>query len=195
MNRHDRIALAAAALLLLVPMGSAWAQGNAPIAVSKMFETVKTGQWIRLEGTLQKDQSVLCSKIKIPTASIPDSNWSIRGALRSVDATKRQLTIGRYHIRLVENPKFTSPMSTLKGLSDLHAGMVVKVEGTYGKDGSFVARKVNDESAQNAQKAEGELQILLVGKIERLNPAKRTIAVMGTTFIAGDNTKVTSLAK
>jgi hypothetical protein len=73
--------------------------------------------------------------------------------------------------------------------------MYVKVEGTYGKDFGFLARKVNDASAETAEKPGSERRVLLQGKIERIDPAKKTVALMGTTFIVNDDTQVTSVVK
>src|SRR5437867_4970506 len=138
MSPRSRILLTTS-LLLLVLTGSAEAQDQGVLSPARAFGTMKRGQWIRVEGPLQQSQDVLCNQIKIISGALKDSAWSIRGSLRGIDPTKRQLTVGRYRVRLSERPKFDSPSGTLKSFSNLKTGMLVKVEGIYGKDGTFVA--------------------------------------------------------
>ena len=190
-----RIRILLAALLLLIPMSSARAQVKTPLTVTKLFSTAKPGHWIRLEGVPQADQAVLCTKAKILTGAIKETAWTLKGQVRSVDPAKRQVAIGRHRVRLVEAPKYSSPTNTLHGLSDLKPGMYVKVEGTYGKELGFLATKVDDQSAETAQKPGSERRVLHQGRIERIDPAKKTIAVMGTTYIVNDDTQVTSVVK
>src|SRR2546425_5200513 len=35
----------------------------------------QTGQWIKLEGIPQKDSSLLCTKLKLLSGGLSDSNW------------------------------------------------------------------------------------------------------------------------
>ena len=195
MIARDRFWLVAASALLFASLGSAQAQVKTDLTTAQMFAMAKPGQWIRIEGTPQKDQSVLCIKVKVLTGAVKDSAWTIRGALRTIDAEKRVLAISRYRVRLIERPKFGSPTSTLKGLSDLKPGMLLKVEGIYDKDEGFLARKVNDESGSIAEKPGIERQILLQGKIQRADPAKKTIALMATTLTVTPKTRSSSEAK
>ncbi|TMQ70552.1 MAG: DUF1905 domain-containing protein [Candidatus Eisenbacteria bacterium] len=73
--------------------------------------------------------------------------------------------------------------------------MFVKVEGVYGKDGIFVARKLDDESDQLAKKPELRGRVRVQGRIERTDPSKRTIIMMGTRFIVAPNAQIRSVAK
>jgi hypothetical protein len=195
MIARDRIWLAAATAILSATTSPASAQVKADITVAQMFGMAKPGQWIRIEGTPQKDQTVMCTKVKILTGAIKDSAWTIRGPLRSIDSAKRELTIGRYRVRLTQKPKYSSPTSAVKGLSDLKPAMLVKVEGIYSNGAGFVARKVNDESEQISGKPGIERQILVQGKIQRADAAKKTIGMMATTFVVTANTRASSEAK
>ena len=102
--------------------------------------------------------------------------------------------VGPYRVRLIEHPKYGSPSGTLE-FSDLRPGMFVKVEGVYGKDGIFVARKLDDESDQLAKKPELRGRVRVQGRIERTDPSKRTIIMMGTRFIVAPNAQIRSVAK
>ena len=56
-------------------------------------------------------------------------------------------------------------------------------------DGGLMARKVNNESDQIAKKAGIENLVRVQGRIEQADPAKRSITVMGTTFIVPDKVR------
>jgi len=195
MRRRQCILLLAAVTLLAIPARFVSAQSNSTMTVPQVMAAVKPGQWILLEGTPQANGTVLCSKIKVLTGAIDDSAWSIRTTLRGVDPAKQALTVGQYHVALMQHPKFNSPTGSLKGLSGLKTGMLVKVEGVYHSDGSFVAKKVNDESDQVPRKAGIEKKLRLQGRIQRLDPAQKTITVMGTTFMMSAATRVESAQK
>ena len=59
----------------------------------------------------------------------------------------------------------------------------------------FVARKLDDESDQLAKKPELRGRVRVQGRIERTDPSKRTIIMMGTRFIVAPNAQIRSVAK
>ena len=190
-----RTLLAVVAALLLVPIDSAWPQAGGRLSPVQAFNAMKPGQWIRIDGVARNDQTVMSNQVKLLTGQIKETAWSIRGPLREIDATKRTLKVGGYRIRLAEQLKFGSVRGTLHDLGGLRVGMLVKVEGTYEKDSGFLAVKVDDESDQLARKPGIEKRIRVQGKIERVDPANRSVTVMGTTCVVTNHTLVMSVAK
>ena len=182
----------AAALLLMLPTSSSASQGPG----SDLFSALKPGQWIQLEGVPQRDGSVLCTEVKIITGDFMDDDWELRAVVRRVDPTTRQFAVGRYPIRLKETTEFDDDgVGKLKGFSDLRVGMLVQVEGTYMRDGSFLCDDVNDEGARRVKKPDIDGKVQIQGKIERVDPARRSITAMGTPFVVSGNTKVKSAIK
>src|SRR5881397_2116255 len=98
MKKCNRLQLVAASLLLVAPLGSARAQVKTQLTVAKLFSTAKAGHWVRLEGTPQADQTVLCTKAKLLSGTIKETAWTIKGAVRSVDPSKRVMTVGRHRV-------------------------------------------------------------------------------------------------
>jgi len=190
---NARILLIATGLLLVLPLSAARAQVKTPITVVDLFDSAKPGQWVRLEGMPQEDQSIQCSKAKVLTGAIQEDDWALKGQVRSVDAASRRLRIGRYAVRLQDTAKFKSPTNTLRSLSDVKLGMYVKVEGTFDEDGGFLARKLNDESADVAKKPGNERKISIQGKVDHVDANRKAIVLMGTTFVVSDNTQVSSV--
>jgi predicted RNA-binding protein len=165
------------------------AAGGASIA------SIKVGRWVQLEGTLQKDQTVLCSEVKILTGDFLNDDWSIRGPVRAVDAKSQRITIERFNISLAEDVEYDDPTGAMKKFGDLKPGMVIEVEGTYLKDKSFFAKEVEDKSQRAKTKPSLLNKIQIVAKAENVDLSRRAITAMGTTFIVNDRTQIKSVIK
>jgi hypothetical protein len=206
MRARNGILFVATGVLLSSLAGTALAQGTAtaqpaapgdiktPITVTELFSKAKPGMWVRLEGTPQPDQTVRCNRARIITGAIEDDDWAIKGQIKSVEPGTQQLTVGRYHVKLKSTSKFL-PATTLHGITDLKPGMYVRVVGTYSADGGLLARKVEDQTAAAAEKADGNKRVLNQGKVERVDAAKKAIVLMGTTFVLSPETKATAVVE
>jgi len=188
------ILLLSAGLLLAAPVRPAGAQAvKTEITMAQFFAHAKPGNWVSLEGLPQADQSLLCAKAKTITGAVGDGDWAIKGQVASVDAANRLVTIGRLRVRFSGTPKFKSPMNTVRAISDVKPGMYVKVEGNY--ENGFAATKLDDQTAEVAKKPGSEKKFSHVGKVERVDPSKKMVVVMGYTYILHDGTQITSVVK
>jgi hypothetical protein len=203
MRARHGILLVATGVLLASVAGTALAQGAAPaqstgpadiktpITIAELFNKAKPGMWVRLEGTPQPDQTIHCTKARLISGNIDDNDCQIRGQIRAVAPAARQLTIGGHVVKIKDSPKLT-PIETLHSINDLKVGMFVKVVGTYSPDG-LLARKVDDQSADVAGKAGAEKKVLHQGKVERVDPVRKAIVLMGSTFVLTPDTKATAV--
>ena len=105
------------------------------------------------------------------------------------------MMIARYRIHFNDAPKLANAMGPLKELADLKPGMLVKVEGTSMKDGTFLARKASDESEQLTKKPGLDKRVRLQGKIDRVDAARGSIVTMGTAFVLSPTTQILSVTK
>jgi hypothetical protein len=185
--------LVATCVLLSSLTGTALAQ-KTPISVADLFGKAKPGMWVRLEGVPREDQTVQCTKARLITGAIGEDDWSIKGQIRNIDAASRLLIVGRDRVRLAEGYKL-KPALTLRSLSDLKVGMYVKVEGSYVPGTGFVARKVGDQSGDVEGKVGAEKKVTHQGKVERVDPARRAIVLMGATYVLSPGTEATSVVK
>jgi len=160
-----------------------------------LLSTVKVGRWVQLEGTLQRDQTVLCSEVKILTGDLLNDDWSIRGPLRAVDSKSHRLTIERFAVSLADDVEYDDPTGAMKKFADLKPGMILEVEGTYLKDKSFFAKQIEDKSARAKTKPALLNKIQIVAKAERVDTDRRAITAMGTTFVLNDRTQIKSVIK
>ena len=196
MKHSLRILVSFTTLTLLAPVGELLAQSGAIVPTREVLATLKPGQWIQLEGLPQKDGTVNCTEVKLLTGDLLDDNWTLRGLVRSVDAKNQQFTVAKYPIRLKDQVEYDDEAGgKFKSFSDLRVGMLVKLDGTYLKDGSFLCQKIDHQTAKIVNKPGIEKRVQLAGKIERSNPTKRSITAMGMTFFMTNNTKMKSVIK
>jgi hypothetical protein len=83
----------------------------------------------------------------------------------------------------------------LKGFSDVKVGMYLDVDGTYLKDGTFLAKQVEDESLKLVENPEAANEADIKGKIDKINPGSNTLTIMGITIRITDKTKSRSVIK
>jgi hypothetical protein len=184
---------AVAGLWLFAPAqpGPAQSQVGAKIDV---FKTLKVGQWVQLEGVPQKDYSVLATEIKFLTGDFQDDDWEVFGAVRAVYKEKKEFYILNLKVKVNDATDFETKDQTgkFKSFNDMKTGMLVEMEGTYLKDGTFLAEEVQDESAR---KAEESGTVTLVGKVEKFDPNHQKVTVMGISFTITDKTQAKSKIK
>lgn len=173
------------------------AQTSMRTPTPEFLATLKAGQWIQLEGLPQPGgPTVLCTELKVLTGDFLDDDWELRGLVRNVDPRVKEFYVSRYHVRLrPTDVEYDDPTGRFKSFADVKAGCLVKLEGTYMKDGSFLAKEVNDESDKLPKKPGIEKKIQVVGKIESVSPSRRTVTALGSTFVVNDKTKLKSVIK
>jgi len=190
-----KISAVAFSTLMLFGFGSAEAQApKAPVKKTKMgaaeiLAACKVGQWVQMEGIIQKDFTVMCMDVKIITG--PVKKASITAPARSLDPAKKEFKLLLVPIKTNDATEYENDADTFKKFGDLKAGMLVEVDGPFGleKDGSFLAAEVEDVSAELNGQPELSNAVEMVGKIEKVNPAKQTITVMGVVYQLHDKSE------
>ncbi len=155
--------------------------------------SLRVGQWIQLEGTVQADQPTRCTEVRLLAGDYLDDDWSLKGIVQTVDAERREFAVAGCRVQVTENTSFDNPSGTFQGISDLRPGMLVEVEGMYVKDRRFLAAEVDDESDEIRDRPGSKDQIQIVGRVERVDSRKRLIAAMGLVFHMTDRTQVKSV--
>jgi len=183
-------------IVLAATLLAAANSGNAQVATQKtvadLFKSLKVGQWLELQGTPQADMSYTAKKVKLLTGDFQDDDWEIKGVVKSVSATQKQFTVFRIPVTVTPDCVYESPDGTFTAFDNLKTGILVECEGTYLKDGKFLAEEVQHET--DFKPAELN-ELLVVGKVEKIDPAKRTVTIMGSTFRIAGATKIQSVVK
>ncbi len=183
-------------ILAMLLMAPATASAKSPRQSRKVdvLTTLRTGQWIRIEGVLLKDRTVQCREIKTLTGDFLDDDWSITGQIDEIDASTRRLTIGRMAIQVAEDATIEGEKGRIVGLAEIRRGMIVEVDGTYLKSGIFLAMDVDDESDEITYPA-GEQHLRIVARVESTDPGRRRLHAMGTVFVLTDATQMKSVIR
>ncbi len=178
---------------LLAAAPSGWAQTR-PGTKIDVFKTVKPGQWVQIEGVPQKDFTVLATEIKFLTGDFEDDDWEVLATVRGVNKAAKEFEILLMKVKVNDGTEYQTKdqTRTFKSFDDLKPGMFVELEGTYLKDGVFLAEEVQDETARKEEEAG---TVTFVGKAEKVDPIKRTVTLMKTTFIVSDKTQAKSAIK
>ena len=168
------------------------AQSKIWMTPAEILATVKPGQWVKIEGNVQKDFSVQCKELKILTGDFLDDEWSICMTVKKVDAEKQQVQIMHLPVKIKEDATYQAGLTVF---SDVKVGMYLDVDGTYLKDGTFLAKQVEDESIKLAENPDIANEIDIKGKIGKIDAANNTLTIMGITVRIVDQTKSRSVIK
>ncbi len=178
---------------LLIALTIGHGEGGKNPSASQDLASLKVGQWIQIDGALRADSSASCAELRILTGDFLDDDWALKGFVQSVDAARKEFVIGGVSVQVTEDTGFDSPKRTFKGLSNLPAGLLVELEGTYLKNRKFLAMEVDDESDEIAHTPWSRNQVMIVGRVEQVDLRKRLVTAMGFAFQVTDKTRLRSV--
>lgn len=156
---------------------------------------LKVGQWLKIQGLPQADQSVAVGKIKLVTGDFKDTDWQVFGPARSLDKEKKEFMILSLRIKASDDAEYSTDALDVevKKFADLKSGMLLEAEGTFLKDGTFLATDIKDQTAST--EAEDADEVEFFGKIDKIDTLKRTLTMLGVTFHITDATKLKTALK
>jgi len=181
--------------LLCAIASSAAAQTKRKMAPAEVMAALKPGQWVKMEGIVQKDFSVMCMDIKTLTGDLLEDDWEITAVIRKVEREKQEIALLLLPIKIQPDTEFEDKTGKLKGFADLNPGMLVEADGTYLKDGTFLPKEIENVSAELAGEPGLQNEVEIVGKVDKINADKRTMTVMGVTFHIIAETELKSALK
>lgn len=195
MARTRRILRACFAALLLASPAVVLGKGSQARRAQDILPQLKNGQWIQLESVIQKDSQVRCTALRLLAGDFLDDDWSLKGRVSNLDLKARRFTIGGVPIHAGTDAVVENMHGMLDGLSDIRAGMIVEVDGTYLKNGTLRAKEIEDETAELRSSPGVNQRLAAIGKIERVDVSRRRITVMGIDFLITDKTQLKSLIR
>ncbi len=195
MGRTSRLLKACFAALLLASPAAVLGKGSQARRAQDVLPSLKTGQWIQLESVIQKDSQVRCTALRLLAGDFLDDDWSLKGRIVSFDLKTRRFRIGPVPIQAGGDAIVENMHGMLDGLSDIRTGMIVEVDGTYLKSGTFRAKEIEDETAELRNSPGVNQRLAAIGKIERIDIGRRRITVMGVEFLITEQTQLKSLIR
>ena len=156
---------------------------------------LRVGQWIHLEGTLRPGAPVRCTEVRRLAGDFLDDDWFIKGWVHSLEPRRQTFLIAGCRVQVTGSTVYDNPHGTFRGFGDLRPGMLVEVEGTFLQSRSLLAAEVDDETDEISRNPHVRDEIELFGKVERVDPRRRIVRVMGIYFLVHDRTKLRSVVE
>ncbi len=169
-------------IALIAALSSAAAQIKMKKTPAEVMAALKPGQWVKMEGVIQKDFSVLCMDIKALTGDLLEDDWEITAVVRKIEKEKQELALLLLPVKIQPSTEFEDKTGMVKEFADLKPGMLVEADGMYLKDGTFLPKEIENVSAELAGEPRLQNEAEIVGKVDKINVDKRTVTVMGVTF-------------
>ena len=189
-SRYPILLILAVALFTVSVSADVTEARRQKMSLNDILSTVKPGQWVKLEGIIQRDRSVICGQIKFLTGNFLDDDWAIDGIVERIDKANQEITLMGVPVKFHKDTQFEpNPTETFKGFNDLKTGMLVELEGTYQKDGKFLTKSIEDESAKLSQKPNLKHEIQVQGRVDSVDQVKARVTLMGIQFKLTDATK------
>ncbi len=190
------VSVAIVFLLHVAITSSAQAQTRVKMSPGEVVAALKVGQWVQMEGIIQRDFSVLTRNIEVLTGDFLESDWSITAVARNVDYAQKDLEILLLPVKTAKDTEFENVSGALPGgMMDLKEGMLMEVDGTYLKDGTFLAIEIEDLTQELVAEPSLRNEVEAVGKVEKIDADRRTATVMGIKFMIVNTTELKSAVK
>jgi len=161
----------------------------------EILAMAKVGQWIKIEGIVQKDGSVFCHEVEFLTGDFLDDDWEFTGIVQKVDLKENVFFVVRRPVKPGKEVEYDSKKSKFDSFDDVKPGMLVDLEGTYLKDGTFLAKEIENESEKLTIEPELKDEVQMLGRIGNVDARQQHIIVMGVPFKLTERTKGKSVIK
>ena len=170
-------------------------KGNEKLLIAGTSYTLESGQWVQLEGILQKDKTVLCTEVKILTGDFQDDDWEFVGIVGNVDSKKKKFQLSGVQVQVQADAEYETDEGIFKSFSDIKPGMMLEVEGVSPQNGIFMAVEIEDITAELKEEPEKRNEMEIEGKIGSVDAKKQTITISGIVFQLTEQTKAKSVVK
>lgn len=159
---------------------------------AEIIANIKPGQWIEIDAMIQKDQPMLAVEIEFRTGDFMDDDWKLLAKVHAVTPEKNEFQVLSMPVQVTKDTEFNEGF---KGLGDIKPEMLVKIEGTYLKDGIFLVKEVDNKAQKLKAEPEFDKMIEILGKVAQVDAAKQMVTVMGIQFQITRETEAKSLIK
>jgi hypothetical protein len=168
--------------------------GNLPLSAqtikkwtaADIVAKAKSGQWVDIDGVIQKDRSVHALEVEFLTGDFIDDDWELNAKVEAVNQQENEFQVLSLPVKISKTTQFNKG---IKSLAEITPGMLVELEGTYLKDGVFMAKEVENKTDRLKAKPQLETIIEAIGQVGQVDEAKRIITVMGIQFHVTEKTE------
>ncbi|MDZ7364016.1 MAG: DUF5666 domain-containing protein [candidate division KSB1 bacterium] len=145
------------------------------------FNTLKIGQRVKVKGKADKSGNFLALEVSVKP---PDEQVAIEGKVQSLDLQKNTLHVLNREFALTNGVEIKNVQRQSIALKDLKVGDVVKLKGTFAAAEGFRPLKVKLQESKGFSIEE------LQGDITQIDPATKTLHVLGIPVVASEKTEI-----
>lgn len=156
--------------------------GAQQMTPAEILAAIKPGKWVKLQGVIQRDFSILCLKVKILTGDFLDDDWSITGVVHNIDRATHGFRMLNIPVKTDNNTQYETKVGTFKSFADMKPGLMLEVDGTYLKSDTLLTVEIEDVSSELLTEPTLENEIEVRGKVDRVDIPNRTVTLMGIKF-------------
>jgi hypothetical protein len=150
------------------------------------LSTLKVGDTVEVQGTIQADMSVLAKTIQLE-GSGDKGEVDLKGPIQSIDPGAGSLMVAGRKVTTNADTKIVGKDEAHVSFSSLKVGATVQVHGTTQADMSVLAKTIKLLDNQGGDDG-GEVE--LQGKIQSINAAAGTLVVAGKTVATDSSTRI-----
>ncbi len=180
--------VASSILIFIILLSSASVFAQKEGKIQKFLNNLKPGEWAEVEGTFQRDFTILLKEVEVIYGEVEEDDWEITGPISNVLPEEKKISMLFLPIKFNKDTEYGDDSHKIKSFSDLRPGMYVEIEGSYYKDSTFVASEIAVEKVK-----EEDLKVVeWKGKVESVNPKNNSFTILGHTVVLAEATKIKS---
>jgi hypothetical protein len=145
------------------------------------FDDLKVGQRVKVEGEPGVGNAFVAHKINMKAST---DEAVVEGLIRGIDYQKNTLRLLNREFILPDGVEIRDLQRNIIGLKDLKAGDRVKLKGEYSERKGFVPEKINMKETTSFYLDK------LQGDINKIDPEKKTLEVVGLTVRVNEHTRI-----
>ena len=153
-------------------------------------DDVRVGTRVEVKGRLVGPRALVAEVVEIDTRPGGDHDDELGGVIESVDAPAKALTAAGIRIATSDGTVFEGESRQPVVFGDFKRGQWISVDGQLGEDGILRASEVRIKTA----KPERIGQTKLEGRVQRVDAARNTFTLLGTTVTVTPQTQITRRA-
>jgi len=162
--------------------------GVAVPILAALLDEVQVGTRVEVKGRLVGPRALVAELVEIDTR--PGGDDGLGGVIESVDAPAKALTAAGIRIATSDGTVLQGESRQPVVFGDFKRGQWISVDGQLGEDGILRASEVRIKTA----KPERTGQTKLEGRVQRVDAARNTFALLGTTVTVTPQTQITRRA-
>lgn len=145
------------------------------------FNNLKMGQRVKVKGKPAEGNNFSALEISIKPG---DDEAALEGKIQSLDAEKNTVRLMNRDFALTNGVEIKNVQRQAITLKNLKMGDIIKLKGPYAEPNGFTPSKAKMQEPKGFNIEE------LQGKIDKIDPEKNALEILGFTVLVNDKTEI-----